>query len=361
MLTCHVILLPVVHALVCAHVLLVRLRGIVPPIDAPGTRHPRIHRPRTGGERRPAHPHGPATPESSSVPDPALRPDQRGHIADGGPGRRADRRPRRACSPPPTSSRSPWARGPAPPRRTSRPPRSSARRHQHHRPATAPRTTTHREPDRRWTARACQQPRRGQRHPDRHRRGLRDPTSAPRGPRTHLAVTDALTAWSAASANPAAGMGLRLLRRARQSAEQRAPVSQLSPPANYGPRPGLLRTAPPAAAGAVWRPGRQNCSPQGGQFYQTDYTRPLLFLGDGTYSADLAQAQHLAGTQWGMMNEADNFPGQPWLWLYTFWYQIPPYKTSANGDALVWGLRWPCSARRWSCCRSFQGYGRYPA
>ncbi len=74
------------------------------------------------------------------------------------------------------------------------------------------------------------------------------------------------------------------------------------------------------------------------QFYGTDYTKPLLFIADGTYLAKLAAAQHLQGTQWGMMNETGNFPGQSWLWLYTFWYQIPPFTTSTNADALVWAI-----------------------
>jgi len=39
-----------------------------------------------------------------------------------------------------------------------------------------------------------------------------------------------------------------------------------------------------------------------------------------------------------MMNETGNFPGQAWLWLYTFWYQIPPFSTSANADAQVWAI-----------------------
>ena len=39
-----------------------------------------------------------------------------------------------------------------------------------------------------------------------------------------------------------------------------------------------------------------------------------------------------------MMNETGNYPGQPWMWLYTFWYQIKPFSTSDNADALVWGL-----------------------
>jgi hypothetical protein len=77
---------------------------------------------------------------------------------------------------------------------------------------------------------------------------------------------------------------------------------------------------------------------QGGQFYATDYTKPLLFLADGTYLEDQARAQHLGGDQWGMMNETGDYPGQAWLWLYTFWYQVKPFSTSDNADALVWGL-----------------------
>jgi hypothetical protein len=74
-----------------------------------------------------------------------------------------------------------------------------------------------------------------------------------------------------------------------------------------------------------------------GGFYQSDYTLPLLFLADGSDLAAKASADHLTGTQWGMMNETGNFPGQAWLWLYTFWYQISPYDHSANADALVMG------------------------
>ncbi len=74
-----------------------------------------------------------------------------------------------------------------------------------------------------------------------------------------------------------------------------------------------------------------------GGFYQTDYTLPLLFLADGSDLAAQADAQHLSGDQWGMMNETGNFPGQAWLWLYTFWYQISPFNSSDNADALVWG------------------------
>jgi hypothetical protein len=72
-----------------------------------------------------------------------------------------------------------------------------------------------------------------------------------------------------------------------------------------------------------------------GGFYQNDFTKPLLFLSEDALPAK-AQQFHMFGSQWGMMAETGNYPGQAWLWLYTFWYQIPPYNTSSNGDALIW-------------------------
>jgi hypothetical protein len=71
------------------------------------------------------------------------------------------------------------------------------------------------------------------------------------------------------------------------------------------------------------------------QFYQTDYTKPLMYMADGGVLTNRAQAQHLLGTQWGIMNETGSYPGQVWLWLYTFWYQIKPFSTSVNADILV--------------------------
>jgi hypothetical protein len=106
------------------------------------------------------------------------------------------------------------------------------------------------------------------------------------------------------------------------------------PPGPYGPVPAMMNgmyiAATTGALDAVLT--------SGGNFFQTDYTKPLLFLADGSYLPNLAQAQHLAGDQWGMMNETGNWPGQPWLWLYTFWYQIKPFSTSGNADALVWSV-----------------------
>jgi hypothetical protein len=39
-----------------------------------------------------------------------------------------------------------------------------------------------------------------------------------------------------------------------------------------------------------------------------------------------------------MMNETGNYPGQAWLWLYTMWYQVSPFTTSHNADALIWSI-----------------------
>jgi hypothetical protein len=100
---------------------------------------------------------------------------------------------------------------------------------------------------------------------------------------------------------------------------------------DYGPLPSMMSSLVRLArAGAL-----DGSLVSGGRFYQTDYTRSLLFMSDGTYLSSLAQNQHLLGNQWGMMNETGNYPGQTWLWLYTLWYQIPPYNGAPNADLLV--------------------------
>jgi hypothetical protein len=71
------------------------------------------------------------------------------------------------------------------------------------------------------------------------------------------------------------------------------------------------------------------------QFFQTDYTKPLLFMADGGLLDKRAEEQHLGGDEWGMMNETGSYPGQAWLWLYALWYQIEPFKSSPNADILV--------------------------
>jgi hypothetical protein len=70
-------------------------------------------------------------------------------------------------------------------------------------------------------------------------------------------------------------------------------------------------------------------------FYGTNFTKPLLFIEDGSYFANQAQALGLTGSQWGVMNEPGSYPGQPWLWLYTLWYQVPGWTNSANIDMIA--------------------------
>ncbi len=71
-------------------------------------------------------------------------------------------------------------------------------------------------------------------------------------------------------------------------------------------------------------------------FYGTDFTKPLLFIADGGYYADLATQMHLTGDQWGVMNETGSYPGQPWLWLYQLWYHVAPFSNSASVD--IWAV-----------------------
>ena len=105
-------------------------------------------------------------------------------------------------------------------------------------------------------------------------------------------------------------------------------------PGDYGPVPvlsaGLLTLAKTG--------GLEGALTSSGNFYGGDQTKSLLLLADGAYLEDLARAQNLGGDQWGMMNEVGNAPGQPWMWLYTFWYQVKPFSTSDNADAQVWAL-----------------------
>jgi hypothetical protein len=84
------------------------------------------------------------------------------------------------------------------------------------------------------------------------------------------------------------------------------------------------------------RSGALDASMLGKQpFYGTNFTEPLLFLEDGAYFSTKAAGMNLTGEQWGVMNETGSYPGQPWLWLYTLWYQVPGFSASANVDMIA--------------------------
>jgi hypothetical protein len=109
---------------------------------------------------------------------------------------------------------------------------------------------------------------------------------------------------------------------------------------NYGPLPTMMGSLLTFAQSG----GLDGALLTSKQFYQTDYTKPLLFMADGGVLTNRAQQQHLLGEQWGMMNETGSYPGQVWLWLYTFWYQVSPISTSSNVDALVMAIMGVLSA-----------------
>ena len=103
------------------------------------------------------------------------------------------------------------------------------------------------------------------------------------------------------------------------------------PKANDGPVPALLATELTLARSGAIDADLSAQQP----FYGTDFTKPLLFLEDGAYYANVATADHLTGDQWGVMNETGSYPGQPWLWLYQLWYHVPGFDNSTNVDLIA--------------------------
>ncbi|HEX4660351.1 MAG TPA: cytochrome b N-terminal domain-containing protein [Streptosporangiaceae bacterium] len=113
-----------------------------------------------------------------------------------------------------------------------------------------------------------------------------------------------------------------------------AGATPVVPPAGDGPVPLMLASELILARGGALDAGliaQQS-------FYGANFTRPLLFIEDGAYFTARARALHLTGPQWGIMNETGSYPGQPWLWLYTLWYQVPRFATSANVDVIAIAL-----------------------
>jgi len=171
-----------------------------------------------------------------------------------------------------------------------------------------------------------------------NRAGVRQPIDAAQtfvlGPLTSAAATDptlaaALATYKAASPDQqvkwAAAYGKAVT---KVRFVNGVPVV---PAANDGPVPVML-----ASELALARSGAIDADLSASQpFYGTDFTKPLLFLEDGAYYADKATAEHLTGDQWGVMNETGSYPGQPWLWLYQLWYHLPGWRNSANIDLIA--------------------------
>ncbi len=138
----------------------------------------------------------------------------------------------------------------------------------------------------------------------------------------------ALAAWSAASS---AEQNTWTTNYAKALASDKGTTLPRASGGDYGPVPALIASLSSAA-----RSGALDGAVAGESgFYNLNYTPAILFLGDGTYFQNLATAQHLTGDQWGMMNETGNYPGQSWLWLFSFFYQIEPFSSAPNADLLI--------------------------
>ncbi|MGV1037066.1 MAG: hypothetical protein ACOYD0_08575 [Candidatus Nanopelagicales bacterium] len=145
-----------------------------------------------------------------------------------------------------------------------------------------------------------------------------------------LAVDAALKVWNAASADQQATWATNY-DTALSDPEGADGDATKVPDGKYGPVPalatGLLGMADSGALDGV-------LMAQGG-FYQTDYIKQILFLGDGSYLDDAATEAHLQGNTWGMMNETGSYPGQAWLWLYSVWYQIPAFNSESTDPGIT--------------------------
>ncbi len=158
------------------------------------------------------------------------------------------------------------------------------------------------------------------------------------GPLSKIAPTDAKLASALSTYNAASSSQKESWDKAYLKAVEKVTFSPSGTPsvpnANDGPVPVLISTELTLARSGALDADLLAQHP----FYGTNFTKPLLFLEDGSYFASVAKADHLFGTQWGVMNETGSYPGQPWLWLYTLWYQLPGFRNSPNVDLIAVSL-----------------------
>lgn len=141
---------------------------------------------------------------------------------------------------------------------------------------------------------------------------------------SNTALGTALSQWSGASSDQ---QGTWLDNYTKALADATAADGKVTVAAGeYGPLPTMMSSL----LGVAQSGGLDGLLVINGRFYQTDYTQPLLFIGDSGYLAGLVSDANLAGDQWGVMNETGQYPGQTWLWLFSFWYQVFPF-TSDSG------------------------------
>jgi hypothetical protein len=168
--------------------------------------------------------------------------------------------------------------------------------------------------------------------------GITQPVNAAQdfviGPLSTLASTDPAVGAPLASYKAASAAQQLKWANAYATAETKVKFvnsSPVVPQANDGPVPVMMADELTLARSGALDTDLLSQQP----FYGTNFTKPLLFIEDGSYFVNKATALGLSGSQWGVMNEPGSYPGQPWLWLYTLWYQIPGWTNSANIDMIA--------------------------
>ncbi|MHB8940028.1 MAG: cytochrome b N-terminal domain-containing protein [Desulfobacteria bacterium] len=145
----------------------------------------------------------------------------------------------------------------------------------------------------------------------------------------NLELQDALQRWNRAGASQRRLWGGNAISSAVDL--QGAKVA-LTGQGDTGPIPALLSAMLAMAQSGALDSQSINAP---GNTYSTNYSKSLLYQADGNYLGDIASYYHLQGDQWGMMNQIGSWPGQPWLWSYTMWYNVPPWSRSSAGTDLL--------------------------
>jgi hypothetical protein len=154
-------------------------------------------------------------------------------------------------------------------------------------------------------------------------------------------VTDALKAWNAATPDQQTTWATAYDTAVQATADDNGDLHlDAVAKGDYGPVPDLAKGLLAMATSGAY----DNAMTGQGQFFQTDQTKQLLMMGDGSYMDDKATALNLQGNTWGMMNEAGSWPGQIWLAFWSVWYQLPAFNNpdggtlTDNADAIIFAI-----------------------
>jgi len=69
--------------------------------------------------------------------------------------------------------------------------------------------------------------------------------------------------------------------------------------------------------------------------YSSDFTVPMLFIGDSQYIHDQVRAARLDGKRTAISSGSGSYPGQFWLIPYSSWFSMEPFASSKNADIEV--------------------------